>query len=97
LTIISRFANQTVTLRRLITEDAYEGNTYESPEEIEARWEPDQGTVRTIGGEEVDARDYVLTETEVGLNDLIENRAVKRYKPIIKKQGVLLGYEIWLG
>jgi hypothetical protein len=100
--IIARFANQTITHRRLVTEDSYEGNVYDPPigqdaDLIRARYEPDRGTIRTMGGEEVDARDYVLTETQVGLNDLLEDRQVKRYKPAIKKNGVLLGYEVWLG
>ncbi len=96
MSIISRFANQSVTLRRLTTTDSYAGNTYEVAEEILARYDPRHGLTRTVGGDEVQAESTVLTETEVALGDLIEDSAVRRVEPIVNKKGITLGYRAYL-
>ena len=95
MSIISRFANQTVTLQRLTTEDSFGGNTYATAEEIAAHYRPRFGLTRTVGGDEVQAESSVMTETEVALGDLIEGSEVRRVEPIIKK-GVTIGYWAFL-
>ncbi len=96
MSIIARFANQTVTLQRLTTEDSFAGNTYATAEEIPARYDPRTGLARTVGGDEVQAESSVLTETEVALGDLIEGSEVRRVESIVSKKGVTLGYRAFL-
>ncbi len=96
MSIISRFANQNVTLQRLTTTDSYAGNTYEVSEEIAARYEPRHGLTRTVGGDEVQAESTVLTETEIGLGDLVEGSEVRRVEPIVNKKGATIGYRAYL-
>ncbi len=95
MSIISRFANQTVTLQRRLTNESFQGNTYTTAEEIAAHYRPRFGLTRTVGGDEVQAESSVMTETEVALGDLIEGSEVRRVEPIIKK-GVTIGYWAFL-
>jgi hypothetical protein len=94
--IVGRFANQQVTLERLDSQDPWGTPTYEAAETISARYEPNTGLVTTFAGESAQVESFVLTETEVGLGDLIEGSEVRRVEPIINKKGVTLGYKVYL-
>jgi hypothetical protein len=85
-----------VELRRLVTEDSHEGNTYEAAEEIAVRYDPRYGTTRGFGGEERNDSGVLLTEVEVSLGDIVAGSKVKGVEPIINKKGVTLGYRVFL-
>jgi hypothetical protein len=93
---IARYTNNIVELKRLTSHDSRGTPTYESPVDIKARYEPKDGLVTTIAGEQTDAESYVLTEAEVGVGDLIEGNEVRRVEERVLKNGVTLCYEVFL-
>lgn len=103
MSIVTRYANQLVTLeRRSRDEDGtplgnqWEGAIYEDAETIKARYVPSFGTTRTATGDATQAETYVLTEEPVRLLDKIEGSEVKRVETIVTKRGTVLGYEVYL-
>jgi hypothetical protein len=101
--IVTRYANQTVTLERRQRDDDdtvlgndWSGNAYEDAEEIAARYEPKEGLQTTATGDSTQVESSVLTETEVRPYDLIEGQEVKRVEAIVNKRGVTLGYQVFL-
>jgi hypothetical protein len=93
---IARYTNNIVTLKRLSSQDARGTPIYESAVEIKARYEPKDGLVTTIAGEQAQAESYVLTEAEVGVGDLIEGNEVRRVEARVLKNGTTLCYEVFL-
>ena len=98
---LSRYTNQDVSYRRLVSEDSYEGNTYDPPttqaaDTIAVRYSPRHGTTRGIGGEERDDKGTVLTEVEVSVGDIVAGSEVRGVKPLILKSGGTLGYKVFL-
>jgi hypothetical protein len=100
-TIISRFANQTIPIHRLVSEDSYGGNVYDpplnqNPEEIPGRYDPRYGTTRGFGGEERNDSGVILTEEQLSVGDIAANSEIRGVEPIINKKGITLGYRVFL-
>jgi hypothetical protein len=101
--IVTRYANQTVTLKRRqrddddeVLGDDWSGNAYEDAEDIVVRYEPKEGLVTTATGDSTQVESSVLTETAVRPYDLVEGQEVKRVEAIVNKRGVTLGYQVFL-
>ena len=94
MSLLSRFAVQSVTLERLLEEDMGEGATYDDPEEILAVYDP---VASDLGPDNPATRTgQVLTETEVALGDLIEEQTVTQVIPRFHRDGTLEYYEVTL-
>lgn len=91
---ISRFAVQPVTLERITSEDAYEGNTYAPAEQILAVYDP---SYSDLGVDSPERRaGTVLTEAEVSLRDKIEGQVVTQVVPRFYRNGKFDHYEVSL-
>lgn len=86
---VAKYRNQTVSLQRKGATDVYGDITYGEPEQIKVRYSPDNGTVRTATGQEINAESVLLLDPAdvVVLGDLIESSEVRRLKPIVDKRG----------
>lgn len=93
---LRKYLKQSVTLRRLLSEDDYTGTTYSDPETIKARkTEADGRTVNSLGAE-VENRTKVLTDVEVGVGDLIDEARVEGVEAIVDKRGKTIGWRVEL-
>jgi hypothetical protein len=94
--IVTRYANQTVTLERKSGTNDYGDASYDDPVTISARYEPRSGLRRSITGDEVAVESLVLTEIPLSLGDLVEGSSVRRVETIVDKSGRILGYQAYL-
>jgi hypothetical protein len=94
--IVTRYANQTVTLERKSSTNDYGDTIYDDPVTISARYEPRTGLRRSITGDEVAVESLILTETAIALGDVIEGSSVRRVETIVDKGGRILGYQAYL-
>jgi hypothetical protein len=96
MSLISDYANQTVSLERKESTNDYGDVTYSDTESILAVYEPATGLRRSLTGDEVAVESRVLTETPVSLGDRIEGSSVRRVIPVIGFDGETIGYEAYL-
>lgn len=104
---VKAVCNQPVTIERRTGRDTYGEDIYAPPETILARLEPDDGLVRTVTGEEVQADSKMLSVVKVSLGDLIsgtitlasaggtisiQSATIKRVTPIVAFDGTVLGF-----
>ena len=93
--MLTEYANQSMTLKQPGTPDQYNEVTYASST-IYGRKEHSNRLVRNSQGEEVTSSAFVVTETEVTVGDLIDNRAVIVSEPAPDLDGDTLFYEVYL-
>ena len=93
---LGKYLRQAVALERKGEADFYGNVTYADPVQIRARYEPDEGLIRSATGQEIDAESVVLIRETVALGDLIEGSAVRRVETIVDKRGKTLGYRCYL-
>jgi hypothetical protein len=96
MSLISDYANQTVSLERKESTNDYGDTTYADAESILAVYELASGLRRSLTGDEVAVESRVLTETAVALGDRIEGSSVRRVVPVIDFDGETIGYEAFL-
>lgn len=96
MSIITRYSNQTVSLERYTGENEWHEATYEDPVDISVRYEQKSGLTRTATGDQTQVESYILTETEIKVADLIEGSEVIRVEAKVPKNGITMGYEVYL-
>ena len=93
--MLSEYANQSLTLKQPGTPDQYNEVTYTSST-IYGRKEHSTKLVRNNEGEEVTSSAFVVTETEVAVGDLIDDRVVIVSEPAPDLDGNTQFYEVYL-
>lgn len=93
--MLTEYANQSMTLKQPGTPDEYNEVTYSSST-IYGRKEHSNRLVRNTEGEEVTSSAFVITETEVTVNDLIDDRVVIVSEPAPDLDGDTQFYEVYL-
>ena len=93
--MLSEYANQSLTLKQPGEPNEYNEPVYTSST-IYGRKEHSTKLVRTNEGEEVTSSAFVVTETEVTVGDLIDDRVVIVSEPAPDLDGNTVFYEVYL-
>lgn len=93
---VRKYLKQTATLKRVSGFDDHGQLSYGPPETIRVRKVPADGRTVNALGAEVQNRTRLLTDTEVGVGDLIDDAAVEGVEAIVDKRGRTSGYRVEL-
>lgn len=92
---IKKYLNQNVSWKRRTSTNKYvEGSFTETT--IKGRLESGFKLVRNEKGEEVTSSAFLVTESAVSVNDLIEGRTVVSSEPMRGFNGNIMWYEVYL-
>lgn len=93
--MLNEYASQIIVWQKSISINKYNETTYANPLNILGRIEPKHKLIRNPQGEETLTTYFLMTETDVRENDLINGSLVISSTPIIDLMGDTLYYEVY--